>query len=84
MKKRTKNILLGFLGILIILTGGAFAYLSNSYGPTSEAVSAMNSTESVEVVNQKDHQTFIPKEATEKGGKVEAIVNFIEKNQEIK
>ncbi len=80
MKRRTKNILLFVLGVLMILTGGAFAYISDSYAPTTEAVSAMSSNELVEVVSQKDYQAFLPrKEETGKnglifyqGGKVES------------
>lgn len=79
MKKRTKNILLAILGILIILTGGAFAYFSDSYAPTSEALSALSSTELVEVVSEDKYQSFLPKEEAGKkglifyqGGKVEA------------
>lgn len=79
MKKQTRNIFLFIVGALIILTGGAFAYLSDSYAPTSEALSAMNSTELVEVVSYKDYQAFLPKEESSKnglifyqGGKVEA------------
>lgn len=79
MKRRTKNILLFVLGVLMILTGGAFAYISDSYAPTTEAVSAMSSNELVEVVDRKNYQAFFPKEETRKdglifyqGGKVEA------------
>lgn len=79
MKRRTKNILLFILGVLMILTVGAFAYLSDSYAPTTEALSTMNSTELVEVLDYKDYQAFLPKEEGGKdglifyqGGKVEA------------
>lgn len=79
MKQRTRNILLGILGFLIVLTGGAYAYLSDSYAPGNEAVSALSSTERVEVVKMKDYQAFLPQEELGNdglifypGGKVEA------------
>lgn len=79
MKRRTKNILLFVLGVLMILTGGAFAYISDSYAPTTEAVSAMSSNQLVEVVRQKNYQAFLPRKEDGKnglifyqGGKVEA------------
>lgn len=79
MKKRTKNIVLVIVGILTILTGGVFAYLSDSYAPSSKALFAMSSTELVEVVQQEDYQAFLPNDDSGKdglifyqGGKVEA------------
>lgn len=79
MKKRTKNIVLVIVGILTILTGGVFAYLSDSYAPRSKALFAMSSTELVEVVQQEDYQAFLPNDDSGKdglifyqGGKVEA------------
>lgn len=67
------------MGTLSILTGGVFAYLLDSYEPTAEALSAINSTELVEVVSRNDYQAFIPKDETGQdglifyqGGKVEA------------
>lgn len=79
MKRRTKNILLFVLGVLMILTGGAFAYISDSYAPTTEAVSAMSSNQLVEVVRQKNYQAFLPRKEDGKnglifyqGGKVES------------
>lgn len=79
MKKKTKNILLFIFGALLIFTSGAFVYLKDSYGPSSEALSAMTSTELVEVVSRNDYQGFISKDETGQdglifyqGGKVEA------------
>lgn len=79
MKKRTKIFILFITAILIILSGGVFTYLSDSYAPTPEAISAMSSTEVVEVINHKNYQSFIPKNNVGtnglifyQGGKVEA------------
>ncbi len=79
MKQRTKKGIFLISIILIVLTGGGFFYLTDSYSPAPEALSAMDSSTEVEVVKKENYSIFLPQEGiTEdglifyQGGKVEA------------
>lgn len=68
MNKRTKKFIFFIVTFLVILTGGAFAYLSESYAPTSEALSALSSSQEVQVDRHKNYIAFMANESSEEVG----------------